>query len=430
MFKIFGKGHSAIRMRLEAMRPRWLDKWEVHWLRRNRRAKGDSQSKRRLFVDVSVIAVSDAGTGIQRVVRGILRHVAELAGDEWSVVLVYAGRRQAYELLKPASAVRASELEMLARPGDVFLGLDYSLDAVARNRRQLERFKREGGSLWFLVHDLLPLQRPDWFSRETNLRYRRWLRNLAILADGFFCNSDQTEAELREALSQRYGLVEGFQTCVLPMGADLLYSIQPKRWSREKSSRILPDLKYVLMVGTLEPRKGHDDVLSAFETLWPSEDLSLVIVGRPGWKRAQLEARLRAHPLLGRKVFWLSDVADEELELLYAQAEGVVVAAYAEGYGLPLVEALGYGKPVLARDIPIFRQHEANGVRFFSASATSEELADVIREWISALQNGLIEVRPSTNTWRGTTIALLARLNAASGQNHTLIGSKKNGNRQ
>ena len=411
MYRILRNTGTALKMRLEAIRPRWLEKQQVRWLRRDQRVSSDYALMRRLFIDVSIIAVSDAGTGIQRVVRGILRHVPEAAGEKWSVQLVRADHRQPYALLNPPSDEPS---EMQARPGDVFLGLDYSLDAVANHHRQLARFKRDGGTLWFLLHDLLPLHRPDWFSRHTTLRYRRWLRNLAILADGFFCNSDQTEAELHEALTERYGLRDGFRTFVLPMGADLPAGVQLRKSSREDIPRSLTQSRYVLMVGTLEPRKGHDDVLSAFERLWPNEAPALVIVGRRGWKRARLEARLRAHPLLGSKLFWLNDVGDEELKFLYTHCEGVIVAAHAEGYGLPVVEALGYGKPVLARDIPIFRQHESSGARFFPANATFDELAVAIGKWVAAVGSGLIEVRPPSNTWRGTTVALLEALDATS----------------
>jgi glycosyltransferase involved in cell wall biosynthesis len=404
---------SAVEMRLEAVRPVWLERFEVQQRRRRARPTISTAGTRRLFVDVSVIATSDAGTGIQRVVRGILRHVTELAGDGWSVILVRAAGRQPYEQVKAATETSS---QMIARPGDVFLGLDYSLDAVVAHQRQLARFKRDGGTLWFLVHDLLPLQRPEWFSRQTVLRYRRWLRTLAVLADGFFCNSAQTESELRLVLAERYGLSEGFRTQVLPMGADLVSGTQQWLAMPGGTMEQLLESTYVLMVGTLEPRKGHDEVLSAFERLWPQEDTKLVIVGRPGWKTEALQARLRTHPMLGTKLFWFNDLDDQALEILYSRCLGVIVAAKAEGYGLPVLEALSRGRPVLARDLPIFRQHEDRGVCYFPERPTIGELAEAIRGWVAAIESGSVEVRSSTSTWRDTTISLLAALDAASSE--------------
>ena len=407
MKRIARRARSAADMRIEAIRPAWLEKLEVQSRRREANAASASGTKR-LFVDVSVIAESDAGTGIQRVVRGILRHITDLAGDGWRVLLVRATRNQRYHLIHPVADL-APEIE--ARPGDVFLGLDYSLDAIIANQRQLARFRREGGILWFLVHDLLPLQRPDWFSRHTVLRYGKWLRTLAVLADGFFCNSVQTEVELRHALDERYGLKNGFRTWVLPMGADLVSGEQQRLIPSGASLEQVRNARYILMVGTLEPRKGHDEVLSAFERLWPNEDIKLVIVGRPGWKTEALQARVRTHPMLGKRLHWLSDAGDDALEVLYSRCQGVIVAARAEGYGLPLVEALGHGKPVLARDIPIFRQHESRGVWYFPTAASADEIAEAIKRWVEAIENGLIEVRPPTETWQSTTASLLAALN-------------------
>jgi len=302
---------------------------------------------------------------------------------------------------------------MTAQPGDVFVGLDYALDAIPPNVDQLSEFRRSGGELWFFVHDLLPLQRPDWFSKQTSRRYVRWLRILASVADGFFCNSSQTEAELKQVMESRFGVNGGYRTCVLPMGANLV----PARNGSSAAPRsgVLPELHgmpFVLMVGTLEPRKGHGEMLSAFEELWEREETALVIVGRAGWKVEALQKRIRSHPLFGKRLFWLDNADDAALEQLYGTCEGVVVAALAEGFGLPLVEALSYRKPVLARDLPVFRQHHPRGVRYFPANATSIELAECLATWLRDLRRGAIQVTPQECSWEQTTQGLLAALGA------------------
>ena len=94
---------------------------------------------------------------------------------------------------------------MEALPGGVFLGLDLAMDAVCLHRPQLEEFKRQGGRMWVMVYDLLPMQRPDWFTRRVAVRYQSWLETVASLADDFFCISGPVERELRVALAERYG---------------------------------------------------------------------------------------------------------------------------------------------------------------------------------------------------------------------------------
>jgi glycosyltransferase involved in cell wall biosynthesis len=305
---------------------------------------------------------------------------------------------------QPAEAVRA-------RPGDVFLGLDFSLNEIRWHRRRLAQFRRDGGTLWFLVYDLLPAQRPDWFSPKTALRFKVWLDTLAAIADGFFCISRQTEADLIDELRQ-YGLTPAdYRTCVLPMGHD----IEQARHDNDTTDagsltqiRALVGKPFFLKVGTLEPRKGHIDLIRAFEMLWSrGSEQRLVLVGRLGWHVDDLRDTILTHPEFGRRLIWLDDVDDAGLIEAFQLSEGVIVGSLAEGFGLPLIEALGHGKPVLARDLPIFRVHEQHGVQFFPAEATPESLADRILQWHDAIQAGEVTVRVPNADWDESARILL-----------------------
>jgi len=122
------------------------------------------------------------------------------------------------------------------------------------------------------------------------------------------------------------------------------------------------------MVGTVEPRKGVATVVEAMQRWWQAGGgHPLVIAGRAGWMIHELEGRLRSHPELGRRLFWLEHVRDAQLSALYAHAEVLVMASHGEGYGLPVVEALSRGLPVLARDLPVFREIAGSAAGFFAA---------------------------------------------------------------
>ena len=358
---------------------------------------------RRLFVDLSVISKHDAGTGIQRVVRALALSLIEIAPAQgWELHFVAATRRKAYRHItwpEPSEPFYSEEME--GRPGDIFLGLDYSLDAVRRHAGQLSRFRRKGGSVWFLIHDLLPLERPDWFGRNMEVRYKAWIEILASISDGFLCNSDHTEDKLRHVLSYYYGISEGYKTKALKMGHSILESVQKfGAESKTISSRSnIPDL-FFLMVGTLEPRKGHGDVIGAFDALWQTGlKEGLVLVGREGWQVEGLCERILRHPFYGKKLFWFDDVDDLELERFYAACQGSVIASYAEGFGLPLIEALGHGKPVLARDLAVFRPHAKNGVCYFPIDANTQVLAQCIKHWAENVRSGHITVIRPDSSW-------------------------------
>jgi len=388
------------------------------WLSRpvERRHRGviPSAPRRSLYVDLAVVSKNDAGTGIQRVVRALALALIRQDPGDWDIRFVSATRmRPYYRIVWPGSSEGLAEV-IMARPGDVFLGLDFSLDAIRWHRRQLAQFRRDGGALWFLVYDLLPAQRPDWFSPKAALRFKVWLDTLAAIADGFFCISQQTEADLIDELC-RYNLTPaGYRTCVLPMGHDIMQAKHDGDTANVGSLaqvRALVGKPFFLKVGTLEPRKGHIDLIRAFEVLWSrGSGQILLLVGRLGWHVDGLRNAILTHPEFGRRLIWLDDVDDASLIEAFQLSEGVIVGSLAEGFGLPLIEALGHGKPVLARDLPIFRVHEQYGVQFFPAEATPESLADRILQWHDAIQAGEVIVRAPNADWNESARILLDAL--------------------
>lgn len=369
--------------------------------------------RRRLYVDLAVISRHDAGTGIQRVVRALAIALIEDAPREWDIRFVAADRRGPYHGIAwpdPGMIVDAAQID--GRPGDVFLGLDFALDTVRFHRSQLERFRRSGGALWFLVCDLLPAERPGWFSPNNVVRYKAWLDILAGIADGFLCISQQTQDDLARVLDDRYSLTRGYRSHVVPMGYSIRESmLQAALVGEGPPVRFDTAHPFSLMVGTLEPRKGHADVLAAFSELWRSgSDERLVLVGRLGWKVEGLRDAIRSHPEHGGKLLWFDDVEDLELELIYQACQGVIIGSHAEGFGLPLIEALGHGKPVLARDLPIFRIHKHAGVRYFPVHGEAHAVADSVREWAGDIRAGRITVTAPEKDWKASAQAVLAAI--------------------
>jgi glycosyltransferase involved in cell wall biosynthesis len=397
----------------------WVRRALVPRVLRARRVRRGSESptgRRMIYIDLSVISVDDFGTGIQRVVRALAQALVLQCQPRYDIQFVAATREHGYRRIgwpDPGEAPTGETIR--ARPGDIFVGLDYALDAVRWHRRQLAQFRRDGGLIWFLVHDLLPANRPDWFSRRGVLRHRIWLDTVAAIGDGFLCNSPQTEADLIAEL-RRYRLSRDvYRTCVLPMGHNISEAAREPSVPADTPGRIraLEGKPFFLKVGTLEPRKGHDLLISAFEQLWASGfDHRLVLIGRLGWRVDALYKTILTHPELGQRLLWLADVNDSELIGAYRASEGVLVASLAEGFGLPLIEALGHGKPVLARDLPIFHLHAANGVRYFPADATPQVMADYIMQWRDAIRAGDVLVRAPQTGWREAAHVLLAAVTA------------------
>ena len=144
----------------------------------------------------------------------------------------------------------------------------------------------------------------------------------------------------------------------------------------------MADRPSFLMVGTLEPRKGQTQALAALEKLWEQGvQANLVIVGKQGWKMESLVDRLRHHPELGKRLFWLEGISDEYLEKVYAASTCLIAASAGEGFGLPLIEAAQHKLPIIARDIPVFREVAGEHAYYFDG-LDSESLAQAIQDWL------------------------------------------------
>lgn len=396
--------------------PLWLERAKIRWSRNviaSGRRASHATGSRRLFIDVSVIAKNDAGTGIQRVVRGIALREQQFRRAGWDVWFVCATRKRPYHRISWPHPAETDRMPIEGGRGDVFLGLDYALDTVRFQERQLRHLAKKGVLQWYLVHDLLPVQRPDWFPSSTGLRFHKWLRVLASVSDGYLCNSRQTETDVKRSLGDLFDVKDGYATHVLPMGTDIKNSLHTTGLPDDFEVWLQSlDAPLILTVGTIEPRKGYNDLLDAFSELWArGYRVKLVVVGREGWNVEALMARIHSHPELGRRLFHFSHASDEALMRLYETSQGVIIPSLAEGYGLPLIEALGYRKPVLARDIDVFRVHEKSGVRYFPAAASAPVLADNILTWMADVEMGFAKVTSAELvTWEDSVTALLELL--------------------
>ncbi len=346
--------------------------------------------KRQLLVDVSTIMRHDAGTGIQRVVRAIMAEFRREPPPQFDVRPVYASRWHGYRYADSYPA-RSGSSRVSTKARDVFVALDFTPSILPRHRFQLAQWKAAGAHIYFVVHDMLPILHPEWFTARASRNYRRWIWCLAVLADGALCTTRTGARELRNWLDQQWpGLVPAPTIESFVLGGDMEAS-DPSRGVPGDFPEQLARLRNrinVLVVGTIEPRKAHSDVLQAFEALWSAgTDVNLVLVGRRGWRSKAIIAKLRHHGEAGKRLHWFDDASDEALAQLYDLADGVLVASYAEGFGLPIVEAAAHGKSLLLRDTAVFREVAGEHAEFFSAKTTGE-LSSALAAWIARLHDG------------------------------------------
>jgi len=352
---------------------------------------------KQILVDVSVLSRHDAGTGIHRVTRAILLQLLARPPAGYRVEPVYGtGGLYRYARSYTLRLLGRAELQLADDPveagdGDVFLGLDLAHDAIINNVQTIMHWRNRGVKIVFIVHDLLPALRPDWFPPEVGVLHQRWLTIIASLSDALVCISRSVVEDLRRWLDSHHPVRH--RPLALHWswsGADIESSL-PSAGLPADAEEALSKLRArptFLMVGTVEPRKGYAQALNAFEQLWVrGTDVNLAIVGREGWMVADLVRRLRGHPELGRRLLWLEGISDEFLQRVYQASTVLLAASEAEGFGLPLVEAARHGLPIIARDIPVFREIAGEHAFYFKGLAP-EDLASAIERWLALYREG------------------------------------------
>lgn len=393
-----------------------------------------NRTARQLLVDVSVIMQNDFKTGIQRVVRALLIELIKSPPVGYRIEPVYLtdadgywhylyARRYTLELVGCASTKLAEagspngwleddHVELMSDDLLAVLDLTGNLVVQAEKAGLYQNLKNIGVKLWFMVYDILPIKLPKAFPSAAPAAFEEWLGSVCRLADGALCISRSVADELTEYTKVlNPNRLRPLKIGWFHLGADVEGSA-PTFGLPEEVDKVLNTLSVrptFLMVGTVEPRKGQTQALEAFSLLWAQGvDANLVIVGKQGWMMEALIDSIQGHPEKNYRLFWLAGISDEYLEKIYAASSCLIAASEGEGFGLPLIEAAQHKLPIIARDIPVFREVAGDHAFYFSG-LTHNALADCVREWLSLDKAGQI---PQSNTmpwltWKQSTQGLL-----------------------
>lgn len=351
----------------------------------------------RLIIDATYTSKVDHGTGIQRVVKKVAAGLRTVRTPE-TTVIGYCDEDGDWYALDARDdgeipKVRKSESALLLpRANDIFLMLDSSWDIQSQGFNSLHKARLRGADIVSCLYDTVPLHYPAFCGGTIPTVFSRWLLAALGYSTAFVCISRSVANELFELL-RALRFPRPVRIGYWPLGADATPAAAraPMREAEHKRPTFL-------MVGTLEPRKGHRVALDAFEELWSEgADVELVIVGKPGWGAESLRSRIEGHKELGRRLSWDKSVSDEQLAAYYERADALIAASYAEGFGLPIVEAAQIGCRVLASDIPVFREvaNEEQGIDFFEVGSPVA-LARAVREF---LHNSTPSRRPPNGRW-------------------------------
>lgn len=388
---------------------------------------GGNTLQRTLFVDVTATSKTDLRTGIERTTRSLVKEMILSGKVNLRIEPVYLdvvngrwtyryARAFTYEVLGiEAPCLDDAPFEPVS--GDLLIGLDHSgVNVVQASEDGLyDRLKCQGVSLSFLVHDILPVTNPEVFPPDANVHFKDWLNSLCGFSSKLIGVTDHVAREVGKFMSSN-----GYEQGDFPVfgyshhGADF----SPEIASTESVDLPLPEQgDRFLMVGTFEPRKRYDLALDIFEELWEKGDNSiLIVVGKEGWTGLpdrqrrnipELAKRFRNHPEKGRRLFWFDNADDATLNKLYEASDALLAMSEDEGFGLPLIEAAQKGLPIIARDIPVFREVAGDSAYFVDGYYpiggkdlyVVKKMAALIAAWSLEYQENK-HPKPANMTWK------------------------------
>lgn len=396
-------GWHHVRLWLSGLRPtRLASSWR--WLRSQRRILRRRRAEPKLTVAVDISPFWEPLAGIGWYLYRLLEHLAERddvrlrlygpdlvdKGDQPSPV-VPLPEGPAVEVVRwripedfsivhywLADRLRAREPWLISRDRNDVL--------FAPNFLPPPRFRGVSGAVVATVHDLSVEVVPETMRESTRRQLSEGLRQTMADATLILTDAEAVKKEIVDAglaPEERIRAVHLAPASGAPESVGY-ESVGHESVGHESDAVGRPDnlpARYVLHIGTLEPRKNLPVLLDAFEALYASQDPAempaLVLVGGLGWKSEGLAARLDS--LADSEWLHREGYADEDrLAVVLRHAEWLALASRYEGFGLPAVEAMAAGVPLLLSDLPVLREM-AGGAALYAPSGDVEAWTELLR---------------------------------------------------
>lgn len=243
----------------------------------------------------------------------------------------------------------------------------------------VDEFKQKGGMVEMVVYDLIPITHPQFCDDFLAHVFKEWIDDSSSRVNGYIAIS-KTVAESIKEYHQKKGIsLDDKCYEYFYLGADFSNSSADGK-VRDELKDIFNSRDTFITVSTIEPRKNHAYILDAFEKLWDSGvDVNLLFIGRRGWKVEELMQRISLHPMKDKRLFYYDDIDDVELDYCYSKAKALIFASIVEGFGLPIIEGLVKGLPVIASNTKIHKEVGGDSVEYFELDSV-DSLVEIIKD--------------------------------------------------
>ena len=387
----------------------------------------------KIYIDITNVLQVKFTTGIQRVVRNVVIQLINITnkqiillcgnskGDGFRVVnnekfLSYNNENK--EINNPSYMLEKSIIPEEIEAGDVFFDLDSAWNTAYRRSTLLSVLKSRGVRTAVYIYDIIPIRYPQFCHINTVFQFMDYIGAYLQYGD-LLITSTRTVLDDVMKLKDEIGTNNIFIGDYSWLGSDFIYGNQ----ILNENDNIVNDLKgrkYILYIGTVEPRKNIGFLLDAFDHKLSKTGLSIVIAGRIGWNVEDLVFRIKNHPLLSEQLFYYSDLSDIHIDYLYRNAVAVAFPTYDEGFGLPLVEAIERNVPVITTDKPVLREVGRDFADYFELN-NEDDFCELVSKYVNDddfRDSKIAKLKVYKQyTWKDTTYKILSLLNKLEPQN-------------
>lgn len=348
---------------------------------------------RTIYFDLSCTVIDAYITGIQRVAQNLAKVAKELLHDNEEVRFEVVYRdpgtmifyRAKYENSRwNALKARSNKDIVVPRDGDIIVITDLNMGDIFYLRDRWRQMTCEGIRVYAILYDLIPVHFSQYCEPNVAYSFKHYINSLHFLS-GVICDSKTVAKDYKQYCAENnFELRKDFTIDYFHLGADLKNGSYSTGLPDNSADVIAAFRKRptFLMVSTIEPRKRQDEILEAIEKMWQrGTDVNLCLVGRDGWLNSKLIKKLSSHKERHQRLFWLSDISDEYLDLLYKESSAVILASVSEGFGLSIVEGALHHKPLILRDIEVFREIAKESAFYFHGN-NAAKIAVELEEWL------------------------------------------------
>lgn len=347
------------------------------------------ETNKKIIIDVTVLNDCQI-TGVPRVMAELSKRLAQDYNNIIFVSFDYSIKQMKVvnkiKFIKYISTFKRKYTNFVTKKIFKFIEVDNNtiffdigpIEVAYKRSILYNKLKNKGAKIITLIHDVIPLTLTTIEQKENNIfHFINMFTAIFRYADLIIATTHSEAANIKYYLD--------LCKCTIPIEIMSLGCNFKDTYCKNKVSQKIINITskpYLLMVGTICPRKNHKLVLDSFINELNKYEINLIIAGHAGWKCDDTMNQIMSNKYYNKRIYFINTPTNDEIIYLYKHAYASIMPSLAEGYGLPVVESLYYGCPLFCSDIPVFHEISKDKAIFFNNKST-DDLINIITKYLN-----------------------------------------------